>query len=111
MLLYWIWFALLSGLSGFQKARLLERFSTPEELYHGGWEQLPRGLDPQEQVALDKKDLTQALHPWNQYTTGCMKILSITVRSMSSLSIVVEMQYLCRSFLRVSSQISIKKMH
>ena len=60
MLLYWIWFALLSGLSGFQKARLLERFSTPEELYHGGWEQLPRGLDPQEQEALEKKDLTQA---------------------------------------------------
>lgn len=60
MLLYWIWFAMLSGLSGYQKARLLERFSTPEELYHGGWEQLPRGLDPQEQEALEKKDLTQA---------------------------------------------------
>lgn len=60
MLLYWIWFALLPGLTGFQKARLLERFSTPEELYHGGWERLPQGLAPEEREALEKKDLTQA---------------------------------------------------
>lgn len=60
MLLYWIWLALLPGLTDFQKTGLLQRFSTPEELYHGKLEGLPRPLSPREQEVLENRDLTKA---------------------------------------------------
>ena len=34
MLVHWIWYALLPGLTARQKYILLDRFSDPEELYH-----------------------------------------------------------------------------
>lgn len=51
MLVYWLWFAMLVGLSPRQKLALLERFSDPEEIYNT--DTLPGDME------LDR-DLTQA---------------------------------------------------
>ena len=34
MLIYWIWYAQLSGISLVQKLGLLKHFRDPEEIYH-----------------------------------------------------------------------------
>lgn len=43
MLIYWVWFSMLTGISLRQKLALLERFSDPEEIY--GTDCLPEGLE------------------------------------------------------------------
>lgn len=52
MLLYWVWYAMLPGLSVRQKLTLLERYSDPEELFHAG-DGIPAELDL-------NRDLTEA---------------------------------------------------
>ena len=62
MLIHWIWFAQLPGISQRQKASLLQRGSEPEELFYASkrtLEQLP-WLDPSCVAPLTNKDLTQA---------------------------------------------------
>ena len=59
MLVYWVWFAQLSGISLAQKLTLLQHFHDPEEIYH----LLPDALaqcPEQVQSALAEKDLSQA---------------------------------------------------
>lgn len=58
MLLYWIWYAMLPGLTGWQKCRLLEQFQNPEDLYQSGCSD--SSLSQQTQKALEDKDLTKA---------------------------------------------------
>ena len=58
MLIYWIWFAQLSGISLAQKLELLQHFHDPEEIYHRQ-EKIP-GVSEEVAEALENKDLTQA---------------------------------------------------
>ena len=62
MLLYWVWYAQLSGLSLAQKIALLEHFRDPEEIHHSEPEALERipGMTEKQLEALQNKDLTQA---------------------------------------------------
>lgn len=61
MLLHWIWFAELKGISLLHKHRLLERFSDPEELFRMSDHTLRGlGLDEKEQAALQDKNLWKA---------------------------------------------------
>ncbi len=59
MLIYWLWFAMLPGVSDNQKRLLLEHFSDPEELYNG---QIPalEEIDIKTAEALRNRDLTEA---------------------------------------------------
>lgn len=57
MLIHWIWFSELSGLSQRQKLHLLRQGYEPEELYHASVEELPQISD---RIALLDKDLTGA---------------------------------------------------
>ena len=69
MLQYWIWLALLEGISLRQKTLLLEHFSAPEDIYHAGAQalaQLPE-LSAEAAAALANKDLTEA----QQVLTRC----------------------------------------
>lgn len=59
MLIHWIWFSRLSGLSQRQKLHLLRQGAEPEDMYHTGeqeWTHAP------ELKALADKDLTEARH-------------------------------------------------
>lgn len=60
VLIHWIWFAELPGLSLQEKAALLRRFSDPEDLFYAGKPELERmeALDPKTVQALINKDLT-----------------------------------------------------
>lgn len=58
MLVHWIWFAALQGISQRQKLQLLERFSDPEELYYADTEEDASQLPPEIAQALSNKDLT-----------------------------------------------------
>lgn len=60
MLLYWLWFSLLKGISLRQKLALLERFSTPEDIYALQDFSCVKELMPQLQQILSDKDLTEA---------------------------------------------------
>jgi len=61
MLLHWIWFAELKGITLLHKHRLLERFSDPETLYRmTDSAVLALGLAEKEQAALLNKDLRSA---------------------------------------------------
>ncbi len=61
MLLHWIWFAELEGMTPLQKRRLLERFQDPEELYHAGAAVLAKWeLSEKIKKALLNKDLQSA---------------------------------------------------
>ena len=61
MLLHWIWFAELKGISLLHKHRLLERFSDPEELFRMG-DNAVQGLDlgEKERAFLQDKNLWKA---------------------------------------------------
>lgn len=62
MLIHWIWFAQLQGLSQRQKMNLLRQDADPEDLYHARQEEL-RGMEdmtPEAVEALCQKDLTEA---------------------------------------------------
>ena len=58
MLIYWIWFAQLGGISLVQKLELLQHFHDPEEIYHlqGNISEVPEKI----MEALEDKDLSQA---------------------------------------------------
>ncbi len=60
MLLYWIWFAQLKGLSLWKKQRLLEHFPDPEEIYTTDPKAVGKtaGLEEKEWTALEEKDLS-----------------------------------------------------
>lgn len=60
MLVYWIWFAALQGISLRQKLHLLERFSDPEALYYADSEETVTQFSPEIAQALSDKDLTHA---------------------------------------------------
>lgn len=62
MLQYWIWLALLEGISHRQKLLLLERFSSPEDIYHAARQELERlpDITAEAVTALENKDLTAA---------------------------------------------------
>lgn len=62
MLLYWVWFAQLKGLTGQQKHQLLAHFRDPEELYHSDpqvMSQIP-GMTEQMMAALEDRSLAEA---------------------------------------------------
>lgn len=62
MLIYWIWYAGLSGISLAQKLALLQHFRDPEEIYHAREEALQRipGITTQVLTALEHKSLAAA---------------------------------------------------
>ena len=60
MLVHWIWFAALQGISLRQKLQLLERFSDPEELYYTDTERVTPALPAEIAQALSDKDLEYA---------------------------------------------------
>ncbi len=62
MLIYWIWYAQLSGISLTQKLALLEHFRDPEEIYHLDRKVLERipGITKKHLEGLQNKDLSQA---------------------------------------------------
>lgn len=59
MLLYWIWLAQLSGVTAHQKAQLLRRFSTAEDIYFASDGMLSE-MSPALRKALESKDLGAA---------------------------------------------------
>ena len=70
MLLHWIWFAELDGISLLQKRRLLEQFCDPEELFGATAAALSKwGLPEKTQQALLNKDLQSA----NKILRDCNK--------------------------------------
>jgi len=61
MLIHWIWYAQLSGLSLHRKQQLLEHFRDPEEIFHAEEAALlSAGLTREQIEALEKKDLSEA---------------------------------------------------
>lgn len=62
MLLYWIWFAELTGLTSAQKQQLLQQFRDPEEIYHSDIEALSKlpGMTEKMLEALEDKELSHA---------------------------------------------------
>ena len=61
MLIHWIWYAQLSGLSLHKKQQLLEHFRDPEEIFHAEEGALfSAGLTREQAEALEQKDLTEA---------------------------------------------------
>ena len=61
MLIHWIWFAQLKGLSLHKKHQLLEHFRDPEEIFCAEEDALlAAGLTREQVQTLDEKDLTEA---------------------------------------------------
>lgn len=62
MLIYWLWYAGLRGISLPHKLALLKYFADPEELYHTRQEVLQRipGVTAQMIAALENKDMSEA---------------------------------------------------
>ena len=60
MVLHWIWFAQLRGISLRVKKQLLEQFRDPEELFCTAPEALPDWLSSNQRQALENRDLSQA---------------------------------------------------
>lgn len=61
MLIHWIWYAQLRGISLHRKQQLLEHFRDPEEIFHAGEDALlAAGLNREQLNALDEKDLSEA---------------------------------------------------
>lgn len=61
MLIHWIWYAQLKGISLHRKQQLLEHFQDPEELFSADEQALTAaGVTPEMLRALDHKDLTEA---------------------------------------------------
>ncbi len=60
MLIHWIWYAMLSGVSARQKLKLLERFSDPEDIYYTqNFDSVP-DVTAEMAEALENKDLSSA---------------------------------------------------
>ena len=82
MLLHWIWFAELKGISLLHKHRLLERYPDPEEFLRMTEENVGTlGLSEKEQAALLNKDLQKA----EQIVADCkglnIRILPVTAKA------------------------------
>lgn len=60
MHVYWVWFAMLPGLSVRQKLALLERYSDPEEIFHAPDAVSTADLPADRKEALSNKDTTEA---------------------------------------------------
>lgn len=62
MLLHWVWYAQLEGLSQKQKVKLLQHFHSPEDIFYASRKDLERAedVDPEALEALENKNLTQA---------------------------------------------------
>ena len=62
MLIYWVWYACLGGISLVQKIALLQYFRDPEEIFHARDESLHRipGITESNLKALENKDLSVA---------------------------------------------------
>ena len=61
MLIYWIWLAQRSGLTEWEKVKLLQYFGNPEDVYYIGAQKLSAlDLSPEATAALQDKDLTGA---------------------------------------------------
>ena len=70
MLLHWIWFAELDGISSWQKRRMLEQLHDPEELFSANAETISEWkLSEKIQKALLNKDLHRA----NKILRDCNK--------------------------------------
>lgn len=79
MLLYWIWFAELTGLTCAQKQQLLQHFRDPEEIYHSdtdAFSKLP-GMTEKMLEALENKDLTYAQGVLSSCTDKGIGILTL----------------------------------
>ena len=77
MLLYWIWFAQLQGIPCKTKCMLLDRFASPEDLYHAEGKTLTEleYLTVKERAALELKDLKparQILHQCQELGIGIL---------------------------------------
>lgn len=71
MLIHWIWFAQLTGISQRLKAAVLQHGSEPEDLFYASRQALEKleGLEPSAVEALTNKDLTEA----EQIETTCRR--------------------------------------
>lgn len=79
MLVYWIWFAQLKGLTGIQKQRLLEHFHDPEEIYHSddtAFSQV-KGMTRDMLDALQEKSLASAQKILSDCTNRGIRILTL----------------------------------
>lgn len=79
MLIYWIWFAELTGLTCAQKQQLLQHFRDPEEIYHcdtGAFSKVP-GMTEKMLEALENKDLTYAQGVLSSCTDKGIGILTL----------------------------------
>ena len=77
LLIYWIWFAQLKGISNWTKQQLLQKFSGPEELYRATEAALGE-FSPEVGKALGNKDLTEALAAYDRCLVGGIRILCYT---------------------------------
>jgi len=81
MLIHWIWFAELTGITPLQKRRLLEHFQDPEELYGCSEAALAaKGLSEKIQKALQNRDLQKAqqiLRACNKKNIGILPLADI----------------------------------
>lgn len=73
--LYWIWFAQLNGISLFDKQRLLQHFSDPEELF-AAEEKTLQEIPVAFREALSNHDLTEATQILDQCKQKGIKILT-----------------------------------
>lgn len=80
MLIYWIWFAELNGLSCAQKQLLLQYFRDPEEIYHSDSSVFSKvdGMTVGMLDALENKDLTQAQRILSSCTDKGIGILTLS---------------------------------
>ena len=75
MLLYWLWFALLEGISVQQKLSLLQHFHDPEEIYN--LQGNISGISEEIMEALENKDLLEAKRILADCANKNIRILSI----------------------------------
>ena len=83
MLIHWVWYAELAGISLAQKLQLLEQFRDPEDIYHARadrFSQLPANLAE----ALEKKDLAPAEQIVEECAQKGIGILPLTAKNYPS---------------------------
>lgn len=79
MLVYWIWFAELTGLTCAQKQLLLQHFRDPEEIYHSDSAVFSKisGMTEKMLEVLEDKDLTQSQAILSSCTDKGISILTL----------------------------------
>ena len=83
MLIHWVWYAELAGISLAQKLHLLEQFRDPEDLYHADPDKLTDVPAPITQ-ALEDKDLRHANAIIEECAVKGIGILPLTAKSYPS---------------------------